>query len=115
VDIGSIGFLVIQKRMIKYSKDGIRQNLEVRRITEICELSNGISPVFNYNTLLDRLECKNLKHLENILAEKLGIREAELREIISKRKRIIEKSPQKFSESIRYMQKELFGISYKPD
>lgn len=110
LDVRSLGFVAIQKRMMMYQKG--RRKSEIRRITEICEMSNGNTQVFAYNNQNGLLKRKNEKHLDGILAQTMGLSEREINEMAKEREKLIEKSPKNFQESVKYIQKKLFGLEY---
>ncbi len=111
-DMKAIGFAMIQKRMMNYDDQG--KGREIRRVTEICDMANEEN-VFSYDSISGKLEGKNICHLDRVLAEKLGTTEKKIREMKEEKKKIIEKSPRRFSEFTKYVQKRFFGFDHEFD
>ncbi|MDO8554737.1 MAG: ATPase, T2SS/T4P/T4SS family [Candidatus Micrarchaeota archaeon] len=110
IDVTAIGFAMIQKRMMEY--DGKKTGNEIRKITEIVDIKNN-KLLFSYNTTTKKLEAKNKDHLDNLLANKLGVTSKEINDMQQERKKMIEKSPRKFSEFVTYVQNKLFGFKHE--
>jgi Flp pilus assembly CpaF family ATPase len=103
-DLQSIGAIIIQRRMQKYS--GARgKGEEVRRICEISEVVAGrAEPAFGEGRLL-----RQKGRLARRMCECLGISEGELDSEISRRAQLMEKSPRPFSGFFKFWQSSVLG------
>jgi len=103
MDMQSIDCIIVQRRMTVYDA-GKRKNKEIRRVIEIAELG-GEKP-----TMIYKNDAIGESKLIEKAAESFGLDNAEMKEEIAKRKKIISRARIDYLESYHEIQKTLYGI-----
>jgi hypothetical protein len=115
VDVSSINFMVVQRRMIKYDPK-TRRYWEERKGVEISELSDDsrINPIFKLNQRTGNMEGNYTKsrYIQDI-TDSFGISSSELAEEMEKRKEMLVGLKKKsFEETVSSIQSSLFSQGF---
>ena len=118
VDVSSINYVIVQRRLIKYDPKN-RRYWEERRGIEISELfDNGeVNKVFQFNPRACVMEG-SLKRSKNIqeISDSFGISPEELSEEIDTRKEVLASLKNKsFDETVHSIQSALFAKGFGRD
>jgi len=102
MDLRSIDCIIIQRRMLFYDRQK-KRNIEMRKIVEIAELTDGVRMLYQNGKF-----AKGGQLVEKA-AESFGMGRKEMEAEINARKKLISKSPVTFAEFYNHIQERLYG------
>jgi Flp pilus assembly CpaF family ATPase len=109
MDINSIDCIVVQRRMLVYDRKK-RKNTEVRRVTEIVEVGEKMTPVFSYNREKDVLERDRESVVIPEIAKTFGSTMKDLEGESKERQKLFSKLGSDLQEFYAGVQKNLYGL-----